>query len=57
MNIVLLDNCWIMIVLNNSNTPTVLDLSRQKELHTDPKVIQQIQLVEQLRKSRWCNSW
>ena len=57
MNIVLLDNCWIMIVLNNSNTPTVLDLSRQKELHTDPKVIQQIQLVEQLRESRWCNSW
>ena len=36
MNIVLLDNCWIMIVLNNSNTPTVPDLSRQKELHTDP---------------------
>ena len=57
MNIVLLDNCWIMIVLNNSNTPSVLDLSRQKELHTDPKVIQQIQLVEQLRKSRWCNNW
>ena len=57
MNIVLLDNCWNMIVLNNSNTPTVPDLSRQKELHTDPKVIQQIQLVEQLRESRWCNSW
>ena len=31
---------------------TAVDLSRQKELHVDPKVIQRIEFVGQLKKTR-----
>ena len=44
---------WIFIRLlisQNHYGLIAVDLSRQKELDTDPKAIQQIEFVEQLKK-------
>ena len=34
-----------------------VNLGRQKELDADPKAIQQIEFVAQLKKWRWCCWW
>ena len=51
-------NCFKGFLLNfeyikNHKRLIAVDLSRQKELHADPKVIQKIEFVGQVKKTRW----
>ena len=41
----------------NHHKLIALDYYKQKELDTDPKVIQQIEFVEQLKKNWRCERW
>ena len=40
--------------IKNNYSSTAINLSRQRQLDPDPKVIQQMEFVEQLKKSREC---
>ena len=41
--------CWIMIISRNHYRLIAVDLIRQKELDADPKAIQQIEFIGQMK--------
>ena len=45
-------SCGTVIILKNHYRLIAIDLHRQKEVDVDPKAIQQIEFVGQLRKTR-----
>ena len=49
MKIILRYVCWIMIISKNHYRLIAVDLIRQKELDTDPKAIQQIEFIGQMK--------
>ena len=52
MKILLLDVYYITIISKNHYRLIAIDLSRPKELDTDPEATQPIELIGQLKKTR-----